>query len=147
MITPWLFRQRQQIQSTSRHRSTTLRAVEKSTWWGTERNSQIRWSKGSNGRLMRNSLAQPVWSRTPKEERGTMVCRMTRVCQKMSLGMALPLGDTTHSSIHGAHQIEINFRTGHDQSVRKSVGSSTRGSRSTALRCRMPWPQGCSSIN
>jgi hypothetical protein len=42
---------------------------------------------------------------------------------------------------------EIDSRTSHDQSVRKSVGSSTRGRRFTTLWHRMPWPQGCSSIN
>jgi hypothetical protein len=66
---------------------------------------------------------------------------------KESLGMALPQGDITQSSIHGAQQTEIDSRTSHNQSMRKSVGSSTRGSRSTTLRCRMPWPQGCSLIN
>jgi hypothetical protein len=34
-------------------------------------------------------------ARRLKEERGTTACRMTRVCQKMNLGMALPRGDTT----------------------------------------------------
>jgi hypothetical protein len=65
----------------------------------------------------------------------------------MSLGMVLLRGGNTQSSIHGAQQIEIDSGPGHNQSVRKSVGSSTRGSRSTTLRHRMPWPQGCSSIN
>jgi hypothetical protein len=37
----------------------------------------------------------------------------------MSLGMAFPQGDTTHSSIHGAQLTEIDFGTGHDQSERK----------------------------
>jgi hypothetical protein len=64
-----------------------------------------------------------------------MTYRTTRVRQKISLGMALPRGDTTRSSIHGAQQTEIDSGTGHDQSMRKLVGSSTRGSRSTALRC------------
>jgi hypothetical protein len=71
----------------------------------------------------------------------------TQVCQKMSLEIVLLRGDTSRSSIHGAQQTEIDSETSHDQSVRKSVGSSMRGSRSTALQRRMPWPQGCSSIN
>jgi hypothetical protein len=41
--------------------------------------------------------------------------------------MALLLGDTTRSSIHDTMQTEIDSRTGHDQSMRKSIGSSTRG--------------------
>jgi hypothetical protein len=92
-------------------------------------------------------LTQPIWPGRLKEERGTMACRMTWVHQMMSLGMALPRGDTTQSSIHGTQQTEIDSETGHDQSERKSVGLSTRGSRSTTLQHRTPWPQGCSSIN
>jgi hypothetical protein len=58
LITPWLFQQPQQIQSTSHHRSLTLREVEKSTWWGMERNSRIRWSRRSSRRLKRKSIMQ-----------------------------------------------------------------------------------------
>jgi hypothetical protein len=61
--------------------------------------------------------------------------------------MALPRGDTTRCSIHGARQTESDSGTGHDQSMRKSVGSSTRGSRFTALWLRTPWLQECSSIS
>jgi hypothetical protein len=46
------------------------------------------------------SLMQPAWPGRPSEERGTTACRMTRVRQKMNLGMALPQGDTIRSSIH-----------------------------------------------
>jgi hypothetical protein len=82
---------------------------------------------------MRILLPQPIWPGRLKEERGTMAYKPTQVRQTMSLGMTLPRGDTTQSSIHGAQQTEIDSLTGHDQSERKSVGSSTRGSRSTAL--------------
>jgi hypothetical protein len=90
---------------------------------------------------------QPDWPGKPKEERGTMAYRMTWVHGKMSLGMALPHGDTTRSSIHGTQQTEIDSGTSHDESMRNWVGLSTWESRSTALQRRMAWPQGCSSIN
>jgi hypothetical protein len=143
----WLFQQPQQMQSTSCHQSLTPRVIEKSTWSGTERNSWSRPPRRSSGRLTRKLLGQPIWPRMPKKERGTTTCRTTWVRQMMSLGMVLPRGDTTQSSIHDAQQTEIDSRTGHDQSERKSVGLSTRGRRSTALWHRTPWPQGCSSIN
>jgi hypothetical protein len=50
-ITSWLLRQSQQIESVYRHRSLTLRVAERSTWWRTVRNSQIRRTKKSIGRL------------------------------------------------------------------------------------------------
>jgi hypothetical protein len=65
---------------------------------------------------MRNSLAQPIWLGRLKEERGT----------------------TIQSSIHNAMLTEIDSETSHNQSVRNSVGSSTRGSKSTALQHRTP---------
>jgi hypothetical protein len=76
-------------------------------------------------------------------ERGTTAYKMTQVRLVMSLGMALPCGDTTQSSIQGAQQTKNDSETYHDQSERKSVRSSTSGSKSTALQRRTPWPQGC----
>jgi hypothetical protein len=72
---------------------------------------------------------------------------MGQVRQMMSLGMVLPRGDTTQRLINGAQQTGIDFRIGHDQSKRRWVRSSTRGSWSTVLRCKTLWPQGCSSIS
>jgi hypothetical protein len=45
----------------------------------------------------------------------------------MSLGMSLPRGDITQSSIHGTQLTEIDFGTSHNQSKRKSVELSIRG--------------------
>jgi hypothetical protein len=67
---------------------------------------------------MRNSLAQPVWPGRLKEKKGTMASRMTWACQKMSIGMVLPGGDTTRSSIYDAMQTKIDSGTDHDQSMR-----------------------------
>jgi hypothetical protein len=124
-----------------------LRSVEKSTWWGTERNSQRRLSRRSSERLTRIPLAQPIWPGRLKEERGIMACKMTLVHQMMSLGMVLPRGDITQSSIHDAQQIEIDYETGHGQSETKLVRLRTRGSRYTALWYKTPWPRVCLSIN
>jgi hypothetical protein len=96
---------------------------------------------GNREELPNKSIEEIQWEHggeRSQTERGTTASRMTRVCRKMSLGMALLRGDTTRSSIHDAMQNEIDFGTGHDQSMRKSVRSSIRGSRSTTLQCRMP---------
>jgi hypothetical protein len=60
-------------------------------------------------------------------ERGTTACKMTLVHHMMSLGMAVLQGGTTQSSIHDTQQTMIDSKTGHDQSERKLVESSTRG--------------------
>jgi hypothetical protein len=60
-----------------------------------------------------------------------MAYRMTRGYLMMSQGMVLLLGDTTQSSTHDSQQIGTDSDTGHDQSERKSVESSTKESRST----------------
>jgi hypothetical protein len=96
-----------------------VRAAEKSTWWGTERNAERRQLRRSSGRLKGKSLVQPIWPGRLKEERGTMACSMTRVRWMTSLGMAFPRGDTTRSSTHDAQQRRTDSGTGHDQSVRK----------------------------
>jgi hypothetical protein len=88
---------------------------------------QRRQSRRFSGRLKGKSLMQPIWPGRLREERGTTACRMTWVCRMMSLGMVLPQGDTTRSSIHGTQQTGIDSGTSHDQSERKWVGSSTRG--------------------
>jgi hypothetical protein len=61
------------------------------------------------------------------QERSTMAYKMTRERRMMSLGMVLPQRDTTQSSTHDAQQTGIDSGTGHDQSVRRWVRSSTRG--------------------
>jgi hypothetical protein len=76
---------------------------------------------------------QLIWPKRLRGERGTTTYKMTHVRWMMSLGMVLPCGDMTQSSIHGTQQTEIDSRTSHDQSERKSVRLSTMGSRSTAL--------------
>jgi hypothetical protein len=40
-------------------------------------------------------------ARGVREERGITACRMTRLCWKMNLGVALLRGDSIRSSIHG----------------------------------------------
>jgi hypothetical protein len=65
----------------------------------------------------------------------------------MSLGMGLLRGATTQSSPHDAVQIEIDSETGHDQSARKLIRTSTKESRFIVCRPKMPWHPGCSSMN
>jgi hypothetical protein len=60
-----------------------------------ERNFWRRLLRRSRGRLKRKFLAQPVWPGKLTKESGTTACKMTPACQIMSLGMALPRGDTT----------------------------------------------------
>jgi hypothetical protein len=80
-----------------------------------------------------------------------MAYRTTRGHLMMSIGMALLRGDTTQSSTHSAQQTETetetDSETGHDQFERKSVGSSTKKSRSTERRPTTHWFQGCSLTN
>jgi hypothetical protein len=59
----------------------------------------------------------------------------------ISLGLALLRVDTTKSSTHGGQQTEIHSETSDDQSKRKSVGMSTKESRSTEHWPTMPYPQ------
>jgi hypothetical protein len=82
-----------------------------------------------------------------KGERGAMTYRMTQRHPMMNLGMELLRGDTTQSSTHDVQQTETDLEIGHDQSERKSVGSSTKENRSTERQPIMPWLQGCSSTN
>jgi hypothetical protein len=85
-------------------------------------------------------------ARDAKKGRGIMAYRMTWGHWRMDPGMVLLQGETTRSLTHGAKLTEIDSETGHSQFVMRSAGSSTRGSRSTALQPKMPWPRGCSSI-
>jgi hypothetical protein len=81
--------------------------VEKSTWWG-------------NGEELPDKTAEEIQREIDEEL--TYVVRLAReaergkrhnglyddsVCRKMSLGMALPRGDTTQSSIHGAQEQRV----------------------------------------
>jgi hypothetical protein len=87
------------------------------------------------------------FARDAEKERGTMTCRMTQGNLMMSLGMVLLQGDTTQSSTNGAQQTKTDSETGHDQSQRKSVGSSTKESSFTECWLTTPCLQGCSLNN
>jgi hypothetical protein len=100
-----------------------MRVVEKSTWWGMEKNSRRRPLRRSSRRLKKKSLVQPIWpgnlTGLETKERSTMACRMTQVRRMISLGMVLPRGDTTQRLIHDTQQTGIDSETGHDHSERR----------------------------
>jgi hypothetical protein len=58
-----------------------------------------------------------------------MAYRMTRGARRMSARMKPLHGGTILSSTHGTTPIEIDSDTDHDQTTRKSAGSSTRESK------------------
>jgi hypothetical protein len=119
----------------------------KSTWWPREINPLRRPLKRSNGRLKKRWHGPNILPGNSTRGRGIMACRMTQGHRRMNPWMGLLQGSTTQSSTHNTGQTEKDSETGHNQSVRKSVKSSTKGSRFIACQPTMPWPRVCSSIN
>jgi hypothetical protein len=70
--------------------------------------------------------AESTWLGNSTRGRGTMACRMTQEARRMSTRMEPLQGSTIPSSTEDATPIEIDADIDHDQSVRKSVWSSTR---------------------
>jgi hypothetical protein len=75
---------------------------------------------------------------TQQEEGGIMACWMTVRLLRMITQMERLQGGTIVSSTHGATPTVIEFSTDHNQSMRKSAGSSTKENRFIARRPTIP---------
>jgi hypothetical protein len=71
--------------------------------------------------------------RDAERGKGTMARRTTLGHLMISIGMALPQGDTTQSTTHGALLVRTDSGTGHGRSMRKLAGSGTKENKSTTV--------------
>jgi hypothetical protein len=102
--------------------------------------------KRSPKKPRRCPLVWPGW-KLRRLGKSTMNYRMTLGHLMTSLGMALPQGDTTRSSTHGALLDQTDSETGHGRPTRKLARSNTKENMSIACRLITLWLQGCSSIS